>query len=1008
MTIWKKKAQRKKEELAERFCETFSKSLPFSPFEKEKVKANCKTEFLKESPIKIFRDIGSCLENTDNSKDLEACVGFKTVNPQDVDFIKAETPQEAEARAECETEAQKATSKPLEGEFRSWCYTDVNEDYKRGYEDQLIKNNFAPSERITTPPSPTEPAFYTPQQAVKKTDAGKTDQVQGIAPPPSTHTITITKIFGLEPCDKGNTVTPKTFSHFEKVANHLIRAGVSLPDDAFTGKGATAVKRFYNRVRGTPAMDALWQWRDTQPLQLNERAWRCAAQPAYFALRDYKTRLHLLHHFTDTLQSLPDSTLIFDAKFPQNEVFNVIYSNLPQLDMTLTKGQVSRVYLGNVLRWMRNLVKRGFRTKYAQRVTTIFRAQPTPPHLAYELAHWLACDMPKFLDAYLRTLSRRLTWQVKRTLHSSKRTLPKTKRGALVRHILKKHNLRMKTLDVKSWGQARKNWRDETKEILLGKFREIDVATLATHAVQEGHAGLTSERVVNLLFNFRPRRLQLGAGDLAEFKAYLVQRAITELEYRRITLLKPRLASMVHQILTKLLTEPRAWLKLPHFQKQTIPFGADDTRVYHDKDFKDLYILALYKQGASMEKIIYNLLRKQKFKRGSEKYQKKAEQTHEYIETLIEFDKKNGWFEQVKKRKAPIRLQLRLEVGNPIWFELRTSKRFLKLVQAGYAPQKATLLKKRGGGLILAIPFEKEVPKSQCLGRSDLTQIQDPLIIAGLDPGVKTLATLSIGAGDKPIAGAWGQAGQEFARYFLEQKQLCEERTEWFKPLKSKANPPNYKTDKFPNFKRRLTNLQQELRRRQSERDEYRNKCRKQGINYRHKELFWRLDSAVKGIWDNISALHDELTRQIATRILAACEHHRVNILRMEDLRWSKPSKKYKVGYFLASNQIHWFFGQIQARIADLAPRKGIFVEWVKAAYTSSRCSKCGYIGKTKAERKKARQGKVFKCPKCNFQLDADLDAARNIRVAPISKNIPPSLYALGGGSPYNPPSDDL
>ncbi|NVM28948.1 MAG: transposase [Candidatus Helarchaeota archaeon] len=160
-------------------------------------------------------------------------------------------------------------------------------------------------------------------------------------------------------------------------------------------------------------------------------------------------------------------------------------------------------------------------------------------------------------------------------------------------------------------------------------------------------------------------------------------------------------------------------------------------------------------------------------------------------------------------------------------------------------------------------------------------------------------------------------------------------------------------------------------------------------------------------MWENMSALHDELTRQIATCILAACEYHRVNVIRMEDLRWSKPSKKYEVNYFLASNQIHWFFGQIQARIADLAPRKGIFVEWVRAKHTSSRCSECGYIGKTKADRKKARQGKVFKCPKCGFQLDADLNAARNIRVAPISKNIPPSLYAVVGGSPYNPPAGE-
>ncbi|NVM31293.1 MAG: transposase [Candidatus Helarchaeota archaeon] len=1009
MTIWKAKAEKKKEELTKRYCEKFIEDLPISQAAKDELQPKCEVGFIKRPHSKIFEIMGDCIDETDTHEDFQKCMGSKSLNPKSVLYIKPVTPEVLEEIGVCESESLKATDKPTEQEFRSWCYAGINPpkvEFNKGIRDQITKDISDTSKLILTS-SATEQSFHTPLQAVKKTGMGKKDQVQDMTLP-STHTITITKIFGLEPCDEGNTVTPQTFSRFEIVTNHLIRAGASLHDNVFKRKGGKAAKDFYDITRKTPSMDALWQWRDTQSFQLKERAWRCAAQPAYFALRDYKTRLHLLHHFIDTLQSLPDATLIFDSKFPQNVIFSAVYSTLPQLGMKLTKGQVSRVYLGNVLRWMRNLVKRGFRTKYGQVVATTFNSQPNPPHLAYELAHWLARDLPKFLDAYLRTLSRRLTWQVKRTLHSSRKTLPKNKTGASIRHILQRNILSMKTLDVKSWERARKSWREETKEILEGEFKSIDVATLATHAVQEGQTGLTPERIVNLLFNFRSRRIKLGAGELAEFKAYLVHRAVTELEYRRISLLKPRLAPTVQQILNNLLVEPRAWLKLPHFQKQTIPFGADDTRVYHDEDFKDLYILACHKQGVTIEEIIHNLLRKQIFKRGSEKYQKKMEETREYIEKLMNFDKKNNWLENIKKRNVPIRLQLRLEVRNPMWFELRTPKRFLKLVQTGYAPQKATLLKKRGGGLILAIPFEKEVPKSQCLGRSDLTLIQDPLIIAGLDPGLKTWATLSIGIRDKLVAGVWGQAGQEIARYFYDQKQYGERRTEWFKPLKNKMNPPDYKNGKFPNLKRRLTNLQRELRRCQSERDEYRYACRRKGNDYRHKQKFFELNRRVKQIWDSISALHDELTRQIATCILAACEHHRVNILRIEDLRWSKPSKKYEVNYFLASNQIHWFFGQIQARIADLAPRKGIFVEWVKAKYTSSRCSKCGHIGKIKAERKKARKGKIFKCPECGFQLDADLNAARNIRVAPISKNIPPSLYAWGGGSPYNPLSDDI
>lgn len=36
--------------------------------------------------------------------------------------------------------------------------------------------------------------------------------------------------------------------------------------------------------------------------------------------------------------------------------------------------------------------------------------------------------------------------------------------------------------------------------------------------------------------------------------------------------------------------------------------------MYHDKDFKDLYILSIRKQGVTIAKIICNILRKQKLK----------------------------------------------------------------------------------------------------------------------------------------------------------------------------------------------------------------------------------------------------------------------------------------------------------------------------------------------------------------------------------------------------------
>jgi len=57
------------------------------------------------------------------------------------------------------------------------------------------------------------------------------------------------------------------------------------------------------------------------------------------------------------------------------------------------------------------------------------------------------------------------------------------------------------------------------------------------------------------------------------------------------------------------------------------------------------------------------------------------------------------------------------------------------------------------------------------------------------------------------------------------------------------------------------------------------------------------------------------------------------------------------------------------------AEEKGIRVEYVSARYTSQKCSKCNHI--SRSNRKNQSQ---FKCSKCNYQLNADLNAAFNIK----------------------------
>lgn len=70
-----------------------------------------------------------------------------------------------------------------------------------------------------------------------------------------------------------------------------------------------------------------------------------------------------------------------------------------------------------------------------------------------------------------------------------------------------------------------------------------------------------------------------------------------------------------------------------------------------------------------------------------------------------------------------------------------------------------------------------------------------------------------------------------------------------------------------------------------------------------------------------------------------------------------------------------WNFFQFEQFLTYKANTKGINVEYVDARYTSQKCSVCGYISRSNRQHQS-----VFKCKHCGFSLNADLNAARNIR----------------------------
>lgn len=68
-----------------------------------------------------------------------------------------------------------------------------------------------------------------------------------------------------------------------------------------------------------------------------------------------------------------------------------------------------------------------------------------------------------------------------------------------------------------------------------------------------------------------------------------------------------------------------------------------------------------------------------------------------------------------------------------------------------------------------------------------------------------------------------------------------------------------------------------------------------------------------------------------------------------------------------------WTYSEVLKKVEGYCEESGVQIHKVNPTYTSQRCSRCGWVCK------RNRKGKQFKCAKCEFTHDADLNAAINI-----------------------------
>lgn len=72
-----------------------------------------------------------------------------------------------------------------------------------------------------------------------------------------------------------------------------------------------------------------------------------------------------------------------------------------------------------------------------------------------------------------------------------------------------------------------------------------------------------------------------------------------------------------------------------------------------------------------------------------------------------------------------------------------------------------------------------------------------------------------------------------------------------------------------------------------------------------------------------------------------------------------------------------WTYYDLQEKTKYKAEREGLKVRFVKAAYTSQRCSNCGNVN---SENRLTQAN--FLCLKCGFKCNADYNASRNIALS--------------------------
>ena len=161
---------------------------------------------------------------------------------------------------------------------------------------------------------------------------------------------------------------------------------------------------------------------------------------------------------------------------------------------------------------------------------------------------------------------------------------------------------------------------------------------------------------------------------------------------------------------------------------------------------------------------------------------------------------------------------------------------------------------------------------------------------------------------------------------------------------------------------------------------------------YRHLKRLakkqWLSGKPVKGehsnqqLWQHVRRMNEDAAHKVARSIANICAKYPGSVLLFERLRKIKATGGSK-SRRMNRRQANQLRGKINRHAKDKAFAQGVVTVEVNPHGTSQYCSRCGAKGERfsnlRGKRIKAKWGKLFGCPVCHYEANADLNASKNV-----------------------------